>query len=144
MEEEKRQPMSSRERSKKYRNKHKEKVKEKNRKRMKALRENFKKECTKNAEKAYEYRKKERERKRAYRLKKSEENIETTNLLDFNKMRGSYKSPQSFGKAVKKLSNALPKSPKKKIAVIHKIATQQGLLIPKVGEKKLNQRLKVL
>lgn len=66
-----------------------------------------------------EKRKKDRERQALCRLKKKEKMLalkETGNTFD-SKL-GTYKSPRTLGKAIKKVKNVLPKSPGKKQAVV--------------------------
>lgn len=53
---------------------------------------------------------------------------------------GSFKSPQSFGKAVKRTMIALPNFPRNKRAIIVKLVTIEGLRM-KNEKKSVKQRL---
>ena len=74
-------------------------------------------------------RKKNRERKRKSRMKKKAQKTESCN--DNNENVHAYQTPQALGKAVRKVKSQLPKSPRKRKAVITKLATPSGLVISK-------------
>lgn len=74
-------------------------------------------------------RKKNRERKRKSRMKKKAQKTESCN--DDNKIVHAYQTPQALGKAVGIVKSKLPKSPRKRKAVITKLATTSGLVISK-------------
>lgn len=109
-------------RAKKYRDKNKERVRERNKQRMKVVRVKEKAEHLIDPIKKQKYRRNEIVRKQLYRLKKKEMSNNTDNLSITSRVRDSYKSPQSFGKAFKKSIRALPKSPTKQVAVVTKLA----------------------
>ncbi|GBM46250.1 hypothetical protein AVEN_224816-1 [Araneus ventricosus] len=50
----------------------------------------------------------------------------------------AYSSPQALGKAVRKVKKSLPSSPRKKQAVVEKLASHVGLLIPSIKPQKKN------
>ena len=93
-----------------------------------------------------EYRDKEKERKMMYRQKKKlaavsvaeSEEVATTSAI------GTYKSPQSFGKALKRSTAALPKSPRKKKAIIVKLAGIEGIHVRREHRKKEESQEKAL
>ena len=62
-------------------------------------------------------------------MKKKVEKTESCN--DDNKNVDAYQTPQALGKAVGKVKSQLPKSPRKRKAVITKLATTSGLVISK-------------
>ena len=74
-------------------------------------------------------RKKNKERKRKSRMKKKVQKTESCN--DDNKNVDASQTPQALGKAVGKVKSELPKSPRKRKAVITKLATTSGLVISK-------------
>ncbi|GBN99454.1 hypothetical protein AVEN_16198-1 [Araneus ventricosus] len=50
----------------------------------------------------------------------------------------TYSSPQALGKAVRKVKKSLPSSPRIKQAVVEKLASHAGLLIPSTKPQKKN------
>lgn len=100
-----------------------ENYKEKERARDKKRREKLKIKNTLSATSAQECRLKEAERKKRYRHKIKLEAKECTDMLNYtpNSNLGSFKCPQSLGKAVKRLQNVLLASPRKTKAVIQKL-----------------------
>ncbi|GBN50508.1 hypothetical protein AVEN_273065-1 [Araneus ventricosus] len=50
----------------------------------------------------------------------------------------AYSSPQALGKLVRKVKKSLPSSPRKKQAVVEKLASHVGLLIPSTKPQKKN------
>ena len=125
-------------RAARYRLKNKEKVNARNRDRMRNVREAEKGKRQDNAALQQEYRKKERVRKMLYRQKKAascatattESNLSVTSPL------GTFKTPQSFSKAFKRSAAALPASPRKKKAIIVKLASIEGIKLLKEQKKK--------
>ena len=117
-------PQTGAERNKKYREKIKSNAelsaayKEKDRQRKKESRKNN----IHSPRKAAIEKKKVRERVRLYRLKKKlatkAKSFANTEQIELEYV---YKTPQSLGKAVKKVSRQLPSSPRKRKAVISKI-----------------------
>ena len=85
---------------------------------------------------------KERERKKFYRQRKHTpkavelQSTPTSDERPSPSKPGSFKSPQSFGKAVKRTLITLPKSPGKKRAIIVKLATIEGLKVAMERKKK--------
>lgn len=75
-------------------------------------------------------------------MKKKAQNTESCN--DDNENVHAYQTPQALGKAVGKVKSQLPKSPRKRKAVITKLATTSGFVITKHkkgnsgGNKKLS------
>lgn len=124
-------------RAKKYRDKNKERVRERNKQRMKVVRVKEKAEHLIDPIKKQKYRRNEIVRKQLYRLKKKEMSNNTDNLSITSRVRDSYKSPQSFGKAFKKSIRALPKSPTKQVAVVTKLAEKCGLKLESFKKKPL-------
>lgn len=130
--------ISDKDRAKKYRDKNKERVRERNKQRMKVVRVKEKAERLIDPIKKQKYRRNEIVRKRLYRLKKKEIlSNNTDNLSITSRVRDSYKSPQSFGKAFKKSIRALPKSPTKQVAVVTKLAEKCGLKLESFKKKPL-------
>lgn len=77
---------------------------------------------TLSATSAQNCRQKETERKKRYRQKIKDAKIGAKKINSTpNSTLGSYKCPQSLGKAVKRLQNVLPNSPNKTKAVIKKL-----------------------
>ena len=69
-----------------------------------------------------------RERVRLHRKRKTEENLHWNSQASVQTSKDPpYKTPQSFGKAIHKVKKALPKSPRKKKAVLHKLASTVDL-----------------
>ena len=123
-------PQTGAERNRKYREKIKanaeayEAYKERDRERKKASR----KRVISSPRKSAIERKKVRDRVRLHRLRKklgnkavSPQNVESNECV--------YKTPQSLGKAVKKVSRQLPSSPRKRKVVISKIAESSGISV---------------
>ena len=79
-------------------------------------------------------RKKCRERVRLHRLKKK---LSASHVQDpgDTRVRYAYKTPQALGKAVHKVSPLLPNSPRKRKAVIEKIAKSHGLSLSSKHQK---------
>lgn len=99
-----------------------ENYKEKERVRDKERREKMKIKNTLSATSAQNCRQKETERKKRYRQKIKDAKIGAKKINSTpNSTLGSYKCPQSLGKAVKRLQNVLPNSPNKTKAVIKKL-----------------------
>lgn len=125
-------PKTGAERNKKYRQKIKANpqayatYKEKERQRKKASRN---KNITRR--KAEIERKKVKERDRLCRLKKKLANkaLFSAECESTQPIECIYKTPQALGKAVKKVSKQLPSSPRKRKAVISKIAEATGLTV---------------
>lgn len=130
-------------RAARYRMKNKEKVKSKNRQRMRLTRAVEKTDRASNPALQQEYREKERVRKMLYRQKKtaslgaSTADSQETATSSF----GTYKTPQSFGKAFKRSAAALPTSPRKKKAIIVKLASIEGIRLMKEQKKKEDNEL---
>ncbi|XP_046991851.1 uncharacterized protein LOC124596780 [Schistocerca americana] len=97
--------------------------KEKERERDKRRRENVKMKVSSSGKSLLESRKKETERKRKYRLKLKSVLIEDQSETCISQL-GSYKCPQSLGKAVSRVKKVLPSSPSKKSAVIKKLVSE--------------------
>ncbi|KAG8180554.1 hypothetical protein JTE90_018174 [Oedothorax gibbosus] len=69
---------------------------------------------------------------RVKKQRKLKKNVKRTDI--FSQLCESpniYRTPQTLGKAVARIKKKLPTSPRKKIAVIEKLATDTGLLIKK-------------
>ena len=133
-------------RAARYREKHKQALMTKNRDRMRHVRQMQKMDKEGNPTLWKEYRDKERERKMMYRQKKkvaavsvaeSEEVAMTSSI-------GIFRSPQSFGKALKRSTAALPKSPGKKKVIIAKMAGIEGIRIRKEQRKTEESQEKAL
>lgn len=91
---------------------------EKDKLRKRKVREKEKNELTKDKKLLAEKRQKDKERQRLYREKKKViQNGDQSEL-------GSYKSPRTLGKAVKRIKNSLPNSPTKKVAIIRKLVRE--------------------
>lgn len=108
---------------------HKERIRDKTR------REIYKTKVCANKNLLKEKRAKDAERQRKCREKKMEKKKEML-LTDSTSNLGSYKCPQSLGKAVSRIKKTLPKSPQKKSAVMKKLITDE---VPSLS-KKLFQR----
>ncbi|ESO89794.1 hypothetical protein LOTGIDRAFT_164827 [Lottia gigantea] len=107
-------PLTPAEKQKNYRLRHSEKIKEKDRGRQKGQRSHLKED-----EKLWnDYRKKENERMRLRRALLKEK---SQNNIDLSKNENTYKCPQSLGKAVRKVQNALPTSPRKRQKVLQTV-----------------------
>jgi hypothetical protein len=102
----------------KYEN-HKEKERERDRRR----RESVKLKVSSSKKSLIDHRRKEAERKRQYRLKLKSALVEQRELELCTPL-GSYKCPQSLGKAVSRVKKVLPFSPSKKTAVIRKLVCE--------------------
>ena len=129
------------ERCKDYRNKQKEKdptyyTKEK--KRIAAYRELRK--TTQTVEEKLALRKKETERKRKYRQKKKQQDeAVATNARQSSYL--PYRTPQSLGKAIHRVTRKLPSSPRKKKAVIQGLANRIGLQLEHQEKIKVVQNI---
>lgn len=102
-----------------------ESFKEKERARDKKRREKMKLVKNLSAKSLMEYRWKETERKRKYRQKIKEQEsrpIGDTTIPEI----GSFKCPQSLGKAVTKVKRVLPFSPRKRTAVLRKLVYESS------------------
>lgn len=92
---------------------------EKEKLRQKAIRENQSREIKKNKALLAERRRRDRERQKVCRQrKKSTKEICEGEL-------GSYKSPRTLGKAIRRVKSALPNSPSKKKAVLKHLVSEQ-------------------
>jgi len=133
-------------RAARYREKHKQALMTKNRDRMRHVRQMQKMDKEGNPTLRKEYCDKERERKMMYRQKKKvtavsvaeSEEVATTSSI------GTFRSPQSFGKALKRSTAALPKSPGKKKVIIAKMAGIEGIRIRKEQGKTEESQEKAL
>lgn len=136
------------ERVRKYRLKHKTEDQLKNKLRMREVRKVEKSNRNKSETLMAEYRKKERERKKFYRQRKQTpkavelQSTPTSDERPSPSKPGSFKSPQSFGKAVKRTLITLPKSPGKKRAIIVKLATIESLKVAMERKRKKSQKLR--
>ena len=117
---------------------------EKNRERMRHIREIEKIERENNETMQREYREKEKVRKMLYRQKKQKSSTSAASFTgttadleeSTTSTSGTYRSPQSFGKAVKRSAASLPKSTGKKRAIIVKLASIEGIQVLKKQKKK--------
>uniref|UniRef100_A0A6P7F7Z4 Uncharacterized protein LOC114325658 n=1 Tax=Diabrotica virgifera virgifera TaxID=50390 RepID=A0A6P7F7Z4_DIAVI len=136
---------TSAERMKKHRQKLKEDKekyeahKEKEKTRDKKRRDSLKTRMLHSTKVCKDYKEKERLRKRLYRKKKrmtemSNKLAETSPCVS---ELGSFKRPQSLGKAVKRVKNVLPFSPSKKSAVLCKLINES---FPKVAKNLFNDK----
>ena len=133
-------------RAARYRVKHKQALMTKNRDRMRHVQQMQKMDREGNPTLRKEYRDKERERKMMYRQKKKvaavsvaeSEEVATTSSI------GTFRSPQSFGKALQRSTAALPKSPGKKKVIIAKMAGIEGIRIRKEQRKTEESQEKAL
>lgn len=123
-------PLTTAERKQRSRQKQNEEKKNKERERSKLLMQNLRKSRKSNKKLKNKEKEASKVRMRKMRQKKEEEklSVSTENV---------FPTRQSFGKALKKTNTALPQSPRKKVAVINKIASDLGLVLqnPKLPNK---------
>ena len=87
--------------------------------------------------KVAEDRRRSKERMRLHRLRKKMSKSNMKNDIETNK--SAFRTPQALGRAVKRVSSHLPSSPRKKRAVISKIAKSSGLSLSTKGSSSKRQ-----
>lgn len=80
-----------------------------------------------------------RERVRKYRQRKKEKNA--NNCSQDQEVSQAYQTPQALGKALGKVSKVLPQSPRKRKAVVFKLAHSSGFVVGKKRCTKGNRGL---